>query len=74
MVLLEFSIPSGRSMAPGVDSASNRNEYQEYSGESYRLCVCVCVCVCDLETSKRGGLGPLWAIVPQKWKVLVHIK
>ena len=23
--------PSGRTMAPGVDSASNRNEYQEYS-------------------------------------------
>ena len=22
--------PSGRTMAPGVDSASNRNEYQEY--------------------------------------------
>ena len=22
--------PSGRTMSPGVDSASNRNEYQEY--------------------------------------------
>ena len=32
MVSLEFFIdnPSGRTMAPGVDSASNRNEYQEY--------------------------------------------
>jgi hypothetical protein len=32
MVSLDFfiDIPSGRTMAPGVDSASNRNEYQEY--------------------------------------------
>jgi hypothetical protein len=30
--ILEFFIdnPSGPSMEPGVDSASNRNEYQEY--------------------------------------------
>ena len=24
------------------------------------------VIVCDLETLKRGGLGPIWAIAPQK--------
>jgi hypothetical protein len=33
MVSLEFFIdiiPSGHSIGPGVDSASNRNEYQEY--------------------------------------------
>ena len=50
------------------------------SEESYQVCVCVCACVCvracvcvcvclivcDLETSKRGGLGPSWAAVSQK--------
>jgi len=30
------------------------------------VCVCVCVIVCDLETSKRGGLGPSWDFVSQK--------
>jgi hypothetical protein len=36
------------------------------------VCVCVCVCVCvylimrDLETSKRGYLGPICAIAPHK--------
>ena len=28
--------------------------------------MCVCLIVCDLETSKRGGLGPTWAVVSQK--------
>jgi len=38
------------------------------SEESYQVCVCVCVSliVCDLETSKRGALGPSWATVSQK--------
>ena len=31
------------------------------SDEYYR----VCVCVCDLETSKLGGLVPIWAVAPQ---------
>ena len=26
----------------------------------------VSLTVCDLETSKRGGLGPIWDVVPQK--------
>ena len=28
--IFQWHNPSGRTMAPGVDSASNRNEYQEY--------------------------------------------
>ena len=38
-----------------------------YSEESYRMCVCDCVW--DLETWKRGGLGSIWAVVPQKKKI-----
>ena len=34
------------------------------SHESYR--VRVSLTVCDLETSKRGGLGPIWDVAPQK--------
>jgi len=30
------------------------------------VCVCVCLIVCGLETSKRGGLGPMWAVGLQK--------
>ena len=30
------------------------------------MCVWVYVCVCDLETSKRGGVGPVWALAPQE--------
>ena len=30
------------------------------------VCVCVCVSVCDLEKSKRGGLGPIWAVASHK--------
>ena len=30
--------------------------------ESYLVCVCL---VCNLETSKRGGLGPSSAVTPQ---------
>jgi hypothetical protein len=29
---------------------------------------CVCPNWCDLETSKRGGLGPIWAVASQKKK------
>ena len=36
------------------------------SEESYWVCVCVCVSVCDLQTSKQGGLGPIWTVAPQK--------
>jgi hypothetical protein len=33
----------------------------------------VCLCVCDFETSKRGDLGPSWAVWPQKMnKICVH--
>jgi hypothetical protein len=32
---------------------------------------CVRLIVRDLETSKRGGLGPIWAVPPQK-KLLIH--
>ena len=32
------------------------------------LTVCVCVCVCGLETSNQEGLGPSWAVEPQKIK------
>jgi len=32
--------------------------------------VCVCVCVCDLENQQRGGLGPKWAVEPQKIKII----
>ena len=35
------------------------------------MCTCVCLIVGDLETSKRGGLGPIWAMEPPKlchWK------
>jgi hypothetical protein len=28
----------------------------------------VCLIVCDLETSKRGGLGPIWTVLSQKKK------
>jgi len=28
--------------------------------------VCVCVSGYDLETSKRGGEGPIWAAMPQE--------
>jgi len=30
MRIFHWRNPSGRTMGPGVDSASNRNEYQEY--------------------------------------------
>jgi hypothetical protein len=36
------------------------------SGESYQ--VCVCLILCELETSKRGCLGPSWATAPQEKK------
>ena len=29
---------------------------------------CICLVVRDLETSKRGGLSPIWVLVPQKKK------
>jgi len=42
------------------------------------VCVCVCVCgwvsgwvyltVCDLDTSKRGGIGGIWAVASQNKK------
>ena len=37
-----------------------------------RLCVCVCVCqiVCDLQPSKRSDVRPIWAVAPQKKKLL----
>ena len=31
-----------------------------------RARVCVCLIVCDIDTSKRGGLGRIWAVPPQK--------
>ena len=31
-----------------------------------RACVFVCLIVGDLENSKRGGLGPIWAMEPQQ--------
>jgi len=34
------------------------------------VCVSVCVCVCDLGKSKRGGLGPIWAVAPHKELVI----
>jgi hypothetical protein len=30
------------------------------------LYVCVCLIVCDLETSKRGGQSPIWAVAPKE--------
>jgi len=30
------------------------------------VCVCVCISVRGIETSKRGDLDPLWAVMPQK--------
>ena len=27
---------------------------------------CICLILCDLETSKRNGLGPIWAVAPSK--------
>jgi hypothetical protein len=27
---------------------------------------CVCLIVCDLESPKRGGLGPIWAVAPRQ--------
>jgi hypothetical protein len=29
-------------------------------------CVCVFLNVCNAETSKRGGLGPIWAVAPEQ--------
>ena len=39
------------------------------SEESYKVCVscaCALLIVCDLETSKLGGLGPIWTVAPEK--------
>jgi hypothetical protein len=48
---------------------------EECHCERTRVCVCVCVCVgggcltvCDLDTSKGGCIGRIWAIAPQKKK------
>jgi hypothetical protein len=30
------------------------------------VCVCVCLIACDLGTLKKDGLGPIWAVAPQK--------
>jgi hypothetical protein len=32
--------------------------------------ICVFLIVCDVETSKRGGLGPIWAVATLQKKVL----
>ena len=32
-----------------------------------------CVFVCDLETLKRGGLGPIWAAEPHKTCTVLYI-
>jgi len=34
----------------------------------------MCLIVCDLEPSKRGGLGPIWAVATQKKSKLVDSK
>jgi hypothetical protein len=38
-----------------------------------RACACVCAraLLCDLENSKRFGLGPSWAVVPENRKELL---
>jgi len=30
----------------------------------------VCLPVCDPDTSKRGGIGRIWAVAPQKKKTI----
>jgi hypothetical protein len=35
--------------------------------------VTLCVIVRGLEISKRGGLGPLWAVVPPKKKKVFRL-
>jgi hypothetical protein len=37
------------------------------------LCVCVCVCVSNCVES-RGGLGPIWAVAPQKKKTILRFR
>jgi hypothetical protein len=34
-----------------------------------RARVCVCLIMCDLDTSKRGNVGRIWAVAPQKKKL-----
>ena len=41
------------------DELTNRSE------KSYRVCACVCLCVI-YKPQQRGGLGPSWAVAPQK--------
>jgi hypothetical protein len=38
------------------------------------VCVCVRKIVCDLETSNGSGLGPKWAVAPQKIGTLFNEK
>ena len=42
------------------------DEMNTHAEESYRACVCVCVSIgVNLETSKRGDLGTIWASAAQ---------
>jgi len=52
------------------------DSYREGERERERVCVCVCVClsnVYDIENSKQGGLGPIWAAAPRKQCICIYL-
>jgi hypothetical protein len=67
--VMEFSIdinPCDRTMAMGVDSASNRNEYQEYflgvkCGRCVRLTTLPPYCAVVKKSGNLNLTGTLWA-------------
>jgi len=72
MVLLEFFIDIRPQYSPGVDSASNRNEYQEYflgskGGRWLRLTTLPLSCADSLEIWKPQTPGTLRASPGLYW-------